>query len=407
MPGEKKEKNLLGKSYRKSNILISAKYQSTLLENRLLAAALAKIQEADVEPDGSLILSMSAAELKAVFNDKNGSLYHHLRPTAERMTGRKVGMQNDKREEFHYSVIVTDADYVNGVFTIRFNSRLREQLVNIENKFTLLQISTLMKFSSVYAFRLYEILKSEAFQGNHYVQQTLDGGYEFELGLAELKLEMGVIDASDRKVEEILKESRQRPDYERAVKAAAVQKFKEWSDFKKRVLDVAIREINEKSDMKISYDTLKEGRGGKVTKVSFLIHYKDKTSKKPVLQKKDNIIEIKEPKGEELYDMIDQVNSFMTEKLPTRDIIAILKAGGYNLEKVKKQYDNACMSGTIQNLTGWMIKALKEDYSAPVEKKNTKKKENSFQDFSQRDTDYDKFVSGRKSTARKKYSKDI
>jgi len=59
------------------------------------------------------------------------------------------------------------------------------------------------------------------------------------------------------------------------------------SDFKKRVLQLAVDEINEKSDLKISYEQVKKGR--KITGFKFKISEKSKTkTKNPVAVDKDS-----------------------------------------------------------------------------------------------------------------------
>lgn len=53
-----------------------------------------------------------------------------------------------------------------------------------------------------------------------------------------------------------------------------VNEYKVMSDFKKRVLLLALKEINEKSDLKISYEQVKKGR--KITGFKFKVLLKDK-----------------------------------------------------------------------------------------------------------------------------------
>lgn len=44
-----------------------------------------------------------------------------------------------------------------------------------------------------------------------------------------------------------------------------------WGDFKRRILDVAVEEVNSFSDLHISYTLLKKGKGGRVTAINFSI----------------------------------------------------------------------------------------------------------------------------------------
>lgn len=84
----------------------------------------------------------------------------------------------------------------------------------------------ILPMSSQYSPRLYELLKS--YQKNN---------REWFFNIEELKR---ILDA---------------------------QSYDRWPDFKRRILEPAVNEINEYSDLNVAYDTEKEGR--KVTRVIF------------------------------------------------------------------------------------------------------------------------------------------
>lgn len=54
------------------------------------------------------------------------------------------------------------------------------------------------------------------------------------------------------------------------------QSYKNFNDFRKRVLDPAVEEINNFTDLNVAYDTERSGRGGKVTRVIFFLAGKSK-----------------------------------------------------------------------------------------------------------------------------------
>ncbi|WP_022757628.1 replication initiation protein [Butyrivibrio fibrisolvens] len=374
-------RDIKGMNYKKSNIIIGAKYKSTIYENKLLAAALYSLQNAATDKNGDIVAVMPASQLKEIFGRGN-SIYSHLKPVAASLIGRSIGIEDDEKKEFHYMTIVTDAEYKDGVCTITFNKKLKEKLLQIQNKFTLLSLPVMMDMTSVYSFRLYELLKSEAFIGNRSCQMTMDGGFEFYIGLSELKLELGVVDASEKKVQEILN-GKQKPDYDKAVEVATEKSYDEWRDFKKNVMDVATKEITQKTELDLSYETKRTGRGGKTSGIVFRIKRKDVEEKVDVI---DEVVE-KKITDDEKYELIDQVKDLMDEKISTKDIISILEAAGYDYEKVKKQYENSKSAKKIANIVGWMIDAIKKDYSSPIEKKG--KTANLFNSFQQNEYDFE------------------
>ncbi len=367
--------------FKKSNIIIGAKYKSTIYENRLLAAALYNLQNAATNENGDLVARMTAAQLKELFG-RGESVYSHLKPVAASLIGRSIGIEDDDKKEFHYMTIITDAEYKDGVCTITFNKNLKKRLLQIERKFTYLSLPVMMDFISVYSFRLYELLKSEAFMGNKNCQTTLDGGLEFYISLSELKLELGVVDASEKKVQEVLN-GKEMPDYDKAVEIASHKSYNKWGDLRKNVLEVAVKEITEKTDLEITYVPKRAGIGGKTSGVIFTIHFKYSEEENSSINK-----DVEEKiTDDEKYDLIDQVKELIEEKISTKEIISILEAANYDYEKVYKQYNNSKYAKSIENIVGWMIQAIKNDYQAPVEKKNSRVNTNN--SFLQNEYDYD------------------
>ena len=381
MASRKLSSNIKGMNYKKSNIIIGAKYKSTIYENKLLAAALYSLQNAATDENGDIVAVMPAAQLKEIFG-KGNSIYSHLKPVAASLIGRSIGIEDDAKQEFHYMTIVTDAEYKNGVCTITFNKKLKEKLLQIQNKFTLLSLPVMMDMTSVYSFRLYELLKSETFIGNRNCQQTMDGGFEFYIGLSELKLELGVVDASEKKVQEILN-CKAKPDYDKAVAVATEKSYNEWRDLRKNVIDVATKEITEKTEMNLKYKGKRSGRGGKTSGITFHITYKDVEEKIDVV---DEVVE-KKITDDEKYELIDQVKNLMEEQISTKEVISILEAAGYDYDKVYKQYNNSKKTKNISNIVGWMIDALRNDYKSPIGKKSINP--NFFNNFKQNTYDFD------------------
>lgn len=366
--------------FRKSNVLISAKYDSTLVDNKIMSIALSNIQKTSKDEMGRLVSKISAAELRQIFGDETGSLYGRLDTVAKKLTGRVVGMSDPDNKIFHYTAIVIEADYQDGIFTIYFNPSLQDQIVNIEKKFTLLSLPILMSFNSVYSFRLYELLKSTAFKDNHNCQTNIDGSFDFTMSLSELKLELGVVDANCDAVKMIL-DRKSDPDYDKAVEAAPEKRLKVWSDFRKRALDVAVNEINEKTDIKISYIPKKSGKGGKIYGLDFNVMYKNDEEQAPSILPKENNMD----RSELVVELMDLIE----EKITSKDAKSILSAAGDDLELIRAKYSIAKQSGEIKNITAWMIKAIKDDYQPPVEKNNTLRKKRPFSATNDRKYDFD------------------
>ena len=356
-------------SYSKSNYLISAKYKSSIYENKILAIALAHFKQATQESENApYILSMSAKQIHDIIGGSSSNVYHQLKSVAEEMTGRVIGVTDDENKRFEYISIITKSTYENGVFTIYFNSDFEKYYKRLEQrgKFTILNLPTMMAFKSGYSFRLYELLKSIAYNGRKSIQQNLDNSWEITFNLSELKFELGVVNASSDRVARMLK-NKEYPDFEKAEEIAPEKSFASWREFRRCVLIPSTEEISEKIDMIVEFTPERKGLGGKTTNVTFKVSYKTALSEEPEVINQDGSA----AEEVDIYNLIDEVNGIIKEKLPTKDIVSILEASDYNLKMIREKYQIAQSAGNISNLSGWLISAIKNNYTKPVAKNNS------------------------------------
>ncbi len=370
-------------TYSKGNLLITAKYRSSLLENKLLAIALANIQNSYEDDNGNLISELKASEIKKLMGDSSNSIYRHLEPIAQQMTGRTIGMKDPEREIFDYKSVVTHAHYENGTFTIEFNHLLKDQIIDIQNKYTVLNLPTMLLFKSVYSFRLYELLKSMSYIPKGQKRNEEDKNWELKFQLSELKLELGVVNANSDRVQKILS-NKKHPNYDEAVKAAPEQVFEQYRDFKRRVLDVAVSEINEKTEINVEYETLKSGRGGKVNAIIFYVSY-DNVAQKEEIVKTEEVVE----KPMDIDELLDEIYDILEGNFKLKDVRKIAKEADYNLASIKKAYKVYKKNeDNVENSVGFMIAAIKDGYESTAKKKKTKAK-NTFVEFDQNEYDFD------------------
>ena len=359
------------------NILIGAKYQSTLLENKILALALSKADQIYYSEKHNPTVQITAAEIRKALGIKSHSIYQELEPLAKSMTGRVMGITDPENNFFDFVSVIARAKYENGVFYISFNNELSDSIFNLEKRYTLLSLKMLMSFKSVYSFRIYEILRSVSFQRTHYAQRLLDGGYSFVMNVSELKLECGVVELSDREKRYL---DSKNPDYDKAVENAANQKYREWRNFKRHVLDVAHEEICASSDIWYDMEFIR-GRDRKITKINFIVHYKVKPG-----EDEADVVDVKDGGYQELPGgneadvdeaAVDAVIKLAATDPPLkrRDAISMLSAANGDVEKVRRAFEYAeAYPKDISNLTAFIISAIKEDYGVTAYTLKNKKK---------------------------------
>ena len=377
-----------GIRYSKGNALISAKYKSTITENKLLNCAIANVKNGEIDAEGSVIVRMSRSQLSKLMGWKAGTYFANLDKTAEMLSGRVMGYSNPDTESFEYVPLITKAKYEDNELTIRFAPEMKDKLIQLTNNFTVLDLGVVTSFKSNYSLRLYEILKSKAYipRGETALNPNK---IVVEIDVAELKFEMGTINIEVGGVKKTLIETSKNsisgtPDYNKALEKVKEQTNDDWRHFK-RTIDKAVAEINEKTELYVSYEaSAREGKGGRIKSLYFYI---DKT---PVTKREEEKEEkVKAPLMEYSEDdLLDEVLdlAYEIDRIKISEGRSIIKAAGYDLEKVKVAHEAAKQQRSFKtSYTAFMIWAINEGIT-PNEPRVSK---GSFNDFKQRKYDYE------------------
>ena len=133
-------------------------------------------------------------------------------------------------------------------------------------------------------------------------------------------------------------------------------------------------EINKSADISFDFEEIKKGR--RVNSIKFYIS----TNQKRMEQ---NISKEEPEKEPDIDDLVDQLRKIIKEELATKEYKAILAAAQNDINIIIAKYNIAKRQGNIDNLVGWLIKAIEADYSEPILKKVQSK--NKFNDFPQRE----------------------
>lgn len=376
--------------YKKSNSLVSAKYKSTLVENKILALSLSKANkmiaeyievEGEDEPVKVYTSVLKSSEIKNALGISSKNMASQMKTIYDKMSDKKIGMTKENGD-FGYRNLVIGGDYSNGELKLYYNPLLSSYYKEVSRNYTMLSLSTMMKFKSVHSFRLYELLKKECYTNNNKPSKpSLDTGestvYFFNYSVAELKLMIGVVNAESAAVKNILNKN---GDFEKAVEKAEEKGFERWCDFKRRCIDPAILEINDLTEMQVTYSLKKSGQGGKVHAIEFAVEINNGNLEKPATESKNPQID------EDIF--FDEVSELIEEKIRFKDIKSISEAAGYDIEKIKKAYRIAKQQKSVDNLVGFMISAIANDYTEniSISKKQTS---GSFGDFMQSGIDYE------------------
>lgn len=205
-----------------SNRLIEAKHTLTRAEQRLMLYLVSKINREDKDFQEYKI---HTKEFGGVLGLRGGSMYPEMKKTTQRLLKRLLVIREKERElQIGW---ISSADYHDGLVEISFDPRLKPYLLMLKREFTSYQFKIILKFRSSYSIRIYQLIKQYESVGHR------------EMLVSEL------------------------------IDTLTDGKYKLYSALKRYVLTVAMKEINETSDIEIDFVEKKLGR--KVHKILFSI----------------------------------------------------------------------------------------------------------------------------------------
>ena len=210
----------------KDNRLIEASYRLSLVEHRIIQMAIAWTRAHATELTPDTWVELRSAEYSALYDLDEKISYRQLKAAARALRDRRLVVDGVHPETG--DVVTIEGGWVsyvmystkNGAIALQFSKLIIPYIFALEQRFTSYQIQHVANFSSVYAIRLYELCK----------QYLVIGQRFFELN--ELR---EYLEAND-------------PSYDRI------------DNFKSKVLDRAIQQINTTSDIRLSYMPEKNGR---------------------------------------------------------------------------------------------------------------------------------------------------
>ena len=229
----------------KSNQLVEASYRLDLVEQRIILYAIVEARETQQGLSDGFV-TLEAKRFASMFGMDQGSAYAQLKEAMDTLFSRYIVVHDIHPESGCARVSkvrwISTASYIDGTGTVqlRFATDMVPYVARLETEFTVYRLEKIGHMTSAHAVRLYELLV-----------QYLSIGTR-EIALSWLKETLGI-----------------------------VNEYKAMKDFKKYVLDFAVQQINEHSDIRVSYTQRKTGRA--VTHLIFAIKPEPKPA--PVKQK--------------------------------------------------------------------------------------------------------------------------
>jgi len=285
----------------KSNKLVEAKYKLSLSEIKLVFTLISQIKPDD---EALKMYSIRIKDLMEMFGVNSENLYTTIKKTLKGLLSKPIVIEDIKcKGDYLICNWVASAKYIKkeGVINIELSQQLKPYLLELKNHFTILELDRILKLKSVYSIRLYEILLKEYC---YYGKKRIS----FIFSIIELKAMLGL-------------EKKEYPLF---------------NNFKVKVLDVAERELKEKSEFYFEYKTIKTGRAVKA--IEFFVINKEKQQKQLTTR-------------DDSQQVLDVKSSPIVDKTETDEIIKrLIELGFQDYKKIRSEHSDEVLLDAFADL---------------------------------------------------------
>ncbi len=222
----------------KDNALVNAGYTLDLVEQRLILLAIIEARQTNTGITANDPLTIHADSYITHFNAHKNTAYSALQDACKSLFERRFSYYEINKKGNTEKVLsrwVSEIRYIDNEASVKliFSPAVVPLITHLERQFTSYEIEQVANLSSTYAIRLYELL----------IQWRSTGKIPV-FTLLEFRKKLAVED----------------------------NEYKTMSNFKSRVLEPAIKQINEHTDINVSYEQHKQGRV--ITGFSFSFKFK-------------------------------------------------------------------------------------------------------------------------------------
>ena len=231
----------------KSNRIVTAFQSLSLTEMCLIQLAIVDARETEQGLEINKPLSISAKRYAEAFDVQIDTAYKILAQAGKGLRARYFTFLDDTGSKIETNW-VQQVRYVKseGRIEVIFTVAVVNEITRLSSHFTQYDLEFIATLNSIYSVRLYELIVK-------WLSARQTDIFDYEI----LRGQLGI----------------------------SVNEYKNMGDFKKRVLDLAVNEINEKTNIKVKYENVKQGR--KIIGFTFTVHEKSKSKADKTIKLRD------------------------------------------------------------------------------------------------------------------------
>lgn len=276
----------------KDNALINASYNLELVEQRLILLAIveARTSGKGVTPNNSL--TITASSYMNNFDTNRNTAYQALKDACNNLFERQFSYMETNTKgntEVVRSRWVSEIRYIDNQASVKliFSPTVAPLITLLEKNFTSYELEQVAELNSKYAVRLYEIVIAWRSTGKTPM-----------IAIDELRNRLGILD----------------------------DEYTVTADFKRWALDKPIKQINDKTEINLSYEQHKQGR--KIVGFTFTVKQKSKPKKLKTQEQE------RDPKTPDIFDnLTDKEREIIAQKNAYADQIGATEQHRQNLIK--------------------------------------------------------------------------
>ena len=310
-----------------SNRLIEAKYRLSVEEQKIIKILVSQIQKED---EDFCDYEFRIKDLAEMLGMEHTNTYGVLREITKKLMSRVLEFYNPETNSTLQASWLSSAEYKHGQGTVAlcFDPKLKPLLLQLKSYFTKYELGQILQLKGQYTIRFFELRKS--FLGRNKKEIVFSLKELWEL----FKLEKN--------------------------------EYKQFFDFKRRVLEPARLELLEKTGKSFTWETVKQGRGGKVVGVRFMFNGEIDEEKEmiPAITDKPKIVE-EEQEQKKIYIVKPEISEAtkLLVDCGVSESVAIQLADGRESSYIREKIALAnTHPNYVKNKAGFVIQAIKENW---------------------------------------------
>jgi plasmid replication initiation protein len=283
----------MGQQVVKDNVLINASYSLDLVEQRIVLQGIVKSRDTEAGFNALNPVRIHASEYEKLYGVTKDAAYKALKDAVLSLFERQFSFTElqDEKLKVVKSRWVSQIAYVDDLAEIQiiFSPAVASMCSRLERHFTSYDLEQVAPLTSKYAVRLYELVIAWKNTGKTPVFK-----------LDNFRNQLGLLD----------------------------NEYIPMSNFKKYVLDLAVDQINEHTDIKLDYEQHKSGR--KIDGFSFKFKQKVKQQKIEQQQRDPDTVDL-------FAKMTDKQRHLLASKLSTLHEMSEYAVGNESFEQLAKR----------------------------------------------------------------------